>query len=216
MRIKSFQGGYDKNLCYVIWCKKTNLAGVIDPSVYPSEIFEFIQKKKLKIDKILVTHTHHDHIKYLDKICEEYPKADIYISNKTSFNKKEFIGVEDNDMIEIGENRIHTLFTPGHYKDSLCYWCRDEKAIFTGDTVFVGRTGRTISTGSSINKLYYSIYNIILKLPLETKIYPGHNYGNTKTVTIKENIKSSSFFSCRSFDEFVSVMDKFEKNRQIG
>ena len=86
--------------------------------------------------------------------------------------------------------------------------------IFTGDTVFVGRTGRTIGTHSNIKDLYESVYKKILTIPHNTIIYPGHNYGYEKFITIKENINYSDFFSCKSFEEFKYVMQKFEENRK--
>ena len=86
--------------------------------------------------------------------------------------------------------------------------------LISGDTVFVGRTGRTIGSGSNIATLYNSIYNIILKLPLDTMIYPGHHYGFTKTITIKDNIKYSEFFNCNGLEEFILVMKNFEQNRK--
>ena len=80
--------------------------------------------------------------------------------------------------------------------------------------MFIGRTGRTIHEGSNINDLYDSIYNILLKLPLETIIFSGHNYGKLKFDTIENNIKKSDFFSCKNFQEFSLVMDNYEKSRK--
>ena len=93
MQVKSFLGGFDKNLCYLIWCKKTRLASIIDPSVEPLEIFEFIESQNLILEKILITHTHHDHIAYLDDFFYNYPLINIYchaspVNNlKKSFTK---------------------------------------------------------------------------------------------------------------------------------
>ena len=79
--------------------------------------------------------------------------------------------------------------------------------------MFVGRTGRTIGAKSNISHLYNSIYNKILKLPSQTIIYSGHHYGYKKNISIKDNISLSSFFQCQSEDEFIHVMEKYEKNR---
>ena len=126
----------------------------------------------------------------------------------------EFIGLSDNQIIAIGDNMLIALYTPGHYDDCLCYWDNINNILFTGDTVFVGRSGRTINSYSNISKLYNSIYNIILKLPKNTIIYPGHDYGHQPTIPISENIKLSSFFSCKSESEFVNIMKIFESNRK--
>jgi len=63
-------------------------------------------------------------------------------------------------------------------------------------------------------EVYNSVYNIILKIPPETIIYPGHHYGFSKYDTISFNIKNSAFFQCKNEDEFIEVMNKFEKNRK--
>ena len=78
--------------------------------------------------------------------------------------------------------------------------------------MFVGRTGRTISKTSNIDDLYQSIYSVILQLPHETIIYPGHNYGYQKTISLKKNILISKFFQCKSIDNFKKVMLNFEAN----
>ena len=98
-------------------------------------------------------------------------------------------------MIILGRLFILSLFTPGHYLDSMCFWVKSEQIVFTGDTMFVGRTGRTISNGSDIRELYHSTYEILLKLPVNTTVYPGHHYGFRKEITIGENIKIQIFFN---------------------
>ena len=118
----------------------------------------------------------------------------------------------DCEIIALGNELIICLYTPGHYSDSVCYWNQKHKTIFTGDTIFVGRTGRTINSRSNILDLYDSVYNKVLKLPHDTMIFPGHNYGFSKTISIKDNILYSDFFSCKSIQEFEYVMRKFESN----
>ena len=213
MKIKSFQGGYDKNLCYLIWCESTRVAAIVDPSVEINLILEHIDSNKLKLDKLIITHSHFDHIKYLDDFINLYPSVHIYASSKCKLNQ-DINFLNHNDVFSIGKNIVIALHTPGHYFDSMCYWIKEEEALFTGDTVFVGRTGRTISKGSLIDELYSSVYNIILNLPETTTIYPGHNYGFSKTITIKENISISNFFQCESLEEFKIIMKNFEKNRK--
>ena len=215
MNIKSFQGGFDKNFSYLIWCEKTKLAAVVDPAVSIEPILKVVDEHNLTINKILISHTHHDHIHYLNDYLNLYPKIKVFASeNAFLSNADNFTKLAHNDIINIGEHLLIALFTPGHYKDSICYWSKDKDIIFTGDTMFVGRSGRTISSGSNISDLYNSIYNIILKLPAKTIVYPGHHYGFSKTITLKENIKISNFFKCESLDEFILVMESFEKNRR--
>ena len=214
MKIKVFQGGYDKNLSYLIWCESTKLAGIIDASVGITEMVEFIESHNLIIDKIFITHTHHDHIYFLDDILYQFPQIQICVYKITDFKfNKRYRKLSHHEIIPIGKELITIIYTPGHYIDSICLWNRKAYSLFTGDTMFVGRTGRTISKSSNIIDLYESIYDKILTLPEKTKIYPGHHYGFKKNVTLKENKVLSQFFQCTSQSEFIDVMRNYEANR---
>ena len=214
MHIKSFIGGYDKNLSYIIWCPETKLAALVDASVESNEIFEFIDHKDLILEKVLITHTHRDHIYYLDDFIHQYPMINIYChSNPINLSGSYCIPLEHNQVISIGECLLTILHTPGHFSDSICIWNKESKVLFTGDTIFIGRTGRVVSETSSLKDLYNSVYNIILNLPFETMIYPGHHYGFSRKAELDFNIKNSNFFQCKSINEFKIVMQDFEKNR---
>lgn len=215
MNVKRFQGGYDKNFCYVVSCDETKIAAIIDPSVEINPVIEYIESNNLILDKVLITHTHHDHIYYLGDFINLYPLMKVYASVKARLPKTvDFKKIEHNDVVMVGKHFILSLFTPGHYIDSICYWVKSQNIIFTGDTMFVGRTGRTISSGSNLKDLYYSTYDILLKLPSDTVIFPGHHYGFRKNITLRENMKLSNFFQCKSFSEFDKVMQNFEKSRK--
>ena len=215
MKIKEFIGGFDKNFCYVLWCENTMLGAVIDPSVEPGQVFEFLDEKGIILDKILITHTHHDHIKFLDDFLIKFSLVNIYghCESLHQFDNFRYKGLSHLENMNIGESMLTTLHTPGHYADSICLWGVKDEFVFTGDTMFVGRTGRVKSISSNIIHLYDSIYNIILKLPASTIIFPGHHYGHKKSISIKDNIVLSDFFRCNNFEEFSKVMDKFEKRK---
>ena len=213
MIIHSFQGGFDKNLSYLIWCKKTKIAAIIDPAVEINPIIDLINKYDLILEKIFITHTHHDHISHLNDFLYLYPNIQVLCYNKSNFDI-EFKGIAHDEIVAVGQELIICLHTPGHYYDSICFWNKSKKALFTGDTIFVGRTGRTVSSRSNINDLYNSVYNTILKLPTDTIIYPGHHYGYKKSITINDNIQCSKFFQSKSLSEFIKTMKDFELYRK--
>ena len=216
MKIKSFQGGFDKNLSYLIWCESTHIAGIVDASVNITRINESIEMYDLILEKVLITHTHSDHIQFLDDIMYQFPMVQLCGYEKPEIElSNDYRKLMHYEIISLGSEMITCLHTPGHYPDSLCFWNKKDKSLFTGDTMFVGRTGRTIGIKSNISHLYTSIYKQILKLPEETIIYPGHHYGYTRYVTLKENITLSPFFQCDSEEKFIKVMNKYEKNRRI-
>ena len=114
MIVKSFEGGYDKNFSYLIWCNKTNIASLIDPSVDIAAIIDAIKKYNLKFKSIFITHSHHDHFSYLKDFIDIYPKINIYINYKTEFQHSLVSYVKNNQKITIGNDagvlgRICTL-----------------------------------------------------------------------------------------------------------
>ena len=214
MKIKSFQGGFDKNLSYLVWCESTHIASIVDASVNMTDLNESIEMNGLKLEKVFITHTHFDHINFLDDILYLFPQVQICgfecPEDELGDNYRKLKHLE---IIPMGKEMFTALYTPGHYPDSLCFWNKKEHCIFTGDTMFVGRSGRTVGAKSNISHLYNSIYKHLLKLPEQTIIYPGHHYGYIPSLTLKENISISSFFQCNSEEEFLQVMADYEKNR---
>ena len=216
MKIKIFQGGFDKNLSYLIWCEITRIAGLIDASVNISEITKYIKKNDLYIEKLFITHTHTDHIYFLKDVKKKYPQIQICgYYNLENLLPYEHRKLKHHDIVTIGSEIITCICTPGHFPDSMCYWNKKNKQIFTGDTMFVGRPGRTIDKKSNIKDLYESIYEKILILPEKTIIYPGHHYGYTKNITLKLNKDLYPFFQCKDKKQFIQVMKNYEKNRLL-
>ena len=160
------------NYSYIIHDKKHDLVGVIDPSEF--EPINFIISRKFnKLDFILNTHHHFDHIggnselkkKYNSKIvCSKLDKNRIPDSN---------ILLEDGDIFKFGDNSFEIIFVPGHTSGHIIFYCRKEKLVFTGDTLFSMGCGR-IFEGS--NKQMFESIKRIKELPSDTKIFCGHEY----------------------------------------
>ena len=211
--VQSFKGGFDNNFSYIVTCMRTGEEIIIDPAIELENIKPFFKSSP---SAIFVTHTHRDHIAYIDTYINNFPEINIvgHPQSKNNFNNNRFIPVSDGSTMEIGNLKIKSIFTPGHYFDSICYLV--ENVLFTGDTLFVGRTGRTISNGSDINDLYDSVYNKLFKLPGDTYIYPGHDYGEVPSIKIEENRKISGLLQAKDKFDFIDKMGKYEKNRKIG
>jgi len=208
--IKTLLGGYDKNFGYIVTCNRTGAQVVIDAAIDFEQVSKFIFKEPIAI---LITHSHKDHIRFLDQYAENYKNSFIIghsISSEKFLNTNYKIA-NHNEIIKIGELQFTSFHTPGHYIDSICYQLKP--VLFTGDTLFVGRTGRVINSGSNLEDLFDSIYNKILKLPGNTRIYPGHDYGETKSITLSNNIKISELLKAKDFEDFSKKMEYYEKNR---
>jgi len=212
--IRSFKGGYDDNLTYLVSCMRTGNQFLVDASIQLNQIDSFINKRGLIA--LFITHTHGDHIAYLDEYLDAFPNlvVMVYKESEHKINSDYIKPVKQNDIVTVGQLTVEILYTPGHYNDSICYYI--DGVLFTGDTLFVGRTGRTISKGSDIKKLYKSVYDTILDLPESTMIYPGHDYGPKMSITIKENISISPLLRAEDEDDFIKRMAQYEATRSIG
>ena len=176
MRIECFHDGTYASNCYLITNKTGSKGIIIDPSV--SYDFVFSQRGKMpKIEKILLTHAHFDHVlKIFDwrektkaKVC--ITKQDVCLLNDGKRNAYSYffsgdmsygtpdILLYDGSEIPFGEDVITTMITPGHTAGSCCFLCDD--VIFTGDTIFAGGcVGRTDLFSGNQMHLWKSIKKI--------------------------------------------------------
>ena len=192
--------------CYIVACEKTFEALVIDPgfSEYESNyVFSEINKHGLQVKYILNTHGHVDHISG-NALMKEETKAKILIhqadAEMLSNPLKNFslmlgsplvspppdLTLKDGDVLRIGSLEFRVLHTPGHTLGSISLYCRNEKVVFTGDTLFAGSIGRTDLPGASYKALISSIKMKLLNLPDETIVYPGH--GGETTIGMERKL----------------------------
>ncbi|UCD82955.1 MAG: MBL fold metallo-hydrolase [Desulfobacterales bacterium] len=181
MIIKQIPVGYMDNFCYIVGCENTRKALVIDPGPDIEMILSEADAKNLEIITIVNTHGHSDHtagnaalkkrtgarvvIHGLDG--DRYPDADVFLSNE----KK----------LQVGDLTFDVIHTPGHSPGGICLHARGN--LFTGDTLFVGDSGRTDLAGGDRPMLGKSIRRL-MELPDHTVVWPGHNYGPTPSSTI--------------------------------
>ena len=160
------------NYSFVVHDTETNTVAVVDPSEF-EPINNFIKKKLKKIDYIFNTHHHFDHTggnldlqkKYKAKIIgfkkdeQRIPGINIKLSDKENF--------------KLGSVDFKIFFIPGHTNGHICFYSKSEKIVFTGDTLFSLGCGRVFE-GTHLEML--SSINLIKKLPIDTRIYCGHEY----------------------------------------
>lgn len=178
--------------CYLIG-KKNSSAIVVDPGDEIEKIMDMVNKNNVKVEKIINTHGHFDHISANQELKEK-TGAEIYIHGKDSealtnpsknlsthlgdnnhvkMNKADNI-VYEGDIIKIEDYEFEVLHTPGHSPGSICLYDENKKVMISGDTVFSMGVGRTDFPGCSQEELINSIENKILPLPEDVKVYPGH------------------------------------------
>lgn len=124
-----------------------------------------------KIDKVVVTHSHHDHVENLAKIVEMFgPEVYAYEPENLDVEAEE---IRDGDQVRICGELFEVIHTPGHRDDSICLYSPESGKLFTGDLLFPdGGFGRTDLDEGDREKLIESIENIS-RLQVDS-FYPGH------------------------------------------
>lgn len=201
MIIEQVPVGSMANFTYVIADEEKKLAAVIDPSWDLEKILDFLKTKSLKLQYIINTHTHFDHVLGNEQLAA-LTDAKIIMHKHSPLKKDEV--VDDGDVINLGSLSIKVMHTPGHSKDSICLLVDDR--IFTGDTLFVGSCGRVDLPGGSASELYDSLLGKLAKLDDSIVIYPGHDYGSRPTSTIGDEKRTNYVLRKRTKEEFLNLM----------
>jgi glyoxylase-like metal-dependent hydrolase (beta-lactamase superfamily II) len=181
MIIKQLEIGYMANFSYIVGCEKTRKAMVIDPAADVERILSTAEKESLTIEIIVNTHGHGDHTAG-NTALKAHTGAEIMIHmlDDERCPGADFL-IVDEEIWQIGEITFDIFHTPGHTPGGMCLYAQGN--LFTGDTLFVGDSGRTDLPGGDRPTLAKSIRRL-MKLPDDTVIWPGHNYGPTPTSTI--------------------------------
>jgi hydroxyacylglutathione hydrolase len=207
MFLKQMQVGNMAVFAYLLGDTSTGEALVIDPAANIDGIIAQADQNKVKIQYIVNTHGHVDHIagnldmknKTGAKIIIHESDAEMLTSTPAMilkmFGAKQSPTadrtVRDGDIISVGGISLKVLHTPGHSPGSMSLYT--EGYVFTGDTLFVGGVGRTDLPGGSSQVMARSIQQKLCTLPDDTKVMPGHNYGGAPTSTIGREKTSNPF-----------------------
>ena len=166
---------------YVLWDSATKESIIIDPVLEQADRdLNILKKLDLNLIYILETHVHADHITAASLIKEK-TNAKICYGSKTGVEGADLL-LDDGQKIKIGCFEICAIHTPGHTEGCTSYFV--EKYVFTGDTLFIGGTGRTDFQGGSSSDVYDSVKNKIFCFPDDTIVYPAHNYQGLNMSTI--------------------------------
>ena len=179
--------------CSIIGDEQTRECMVIDPGDEIEDVLARIAKHGLAVKQIVVTHAHIDHVGGAMKLKRATGAPILLNQNDSALldmlpEQAGWIGVPDPGRVLIDESArdgqtlaiangnisATVMHTPGHTERSICLYFPAEKKIIAGDTLFAGSIGRTDLPGGSFAKIMRSLHNVVLALPDDTVVVPGH------------------------------------------
>src|SRR5690554_1460830 len=225
MKIEQFE---DKGLAqysYAVLSEGTREVVIIDPARDPQQYYRFAKNSSSEIVGVILTHSHADFVSSHAEI-QRKTGAKIYVSThmEASFDHEK---IEEGTTISLGKIKLKALYTPGHSFDSISVLLEhdgNDKAVFTGDTLFIGDVGRPDLRGNGENtenmrralarEMYYSIHNKLKKLPEDIVVYPGHgagtlcgkSLGTDSSSTMGREFKENYAFQERAEEDFIEIL----------
>ncbi|KAK9760498.1 Cytoplasmic glyoxalase II [Basidiobolus ranarum] len=163
----------EDNYAYLIIDDKTGEAIAVDPAE-PSKVLQAAAQAGVNIKGIFTTHHHWDHAGGNVELLTIKPGLLVYGAD-ARIPQINYV-VKNNEEFQVGSLTVKGFLTIGHTKGSVSYYVQDgnERAVFTGDTLFVAGCGKFFE--GTAEDMYNSLYNVLASLPPETKVYCGHEY----------------------------------------
>lgn len=195
MLIQTIPSGPFETNAYVLACPETRKAAIVDPAPESAhKIITYLTENQLIPDKILLTHSHWDHIADTSVLKKKY-HIPVYIHSLDTPNLLEpgadglpcWIEIEgvqpdrlvkEGDEIAVGNLKAHVIETPGHTPGGVCFYFEEPGVLISGDTLFKGTIGN-LSFGTSRPHLMWDSLKKLAGLPPQTQVYPGHGPSTT-------------------------------------
>lgn len=197
--IRAFTLGDFETNCYVVRDDQdpSRTCWIIDCSYAPEPMLDFIEREGLKPSLCILTHCHCDHIAGLARmrlrlgpvniLCHQ---AEAGFNEDPNLNLSVFIPpsvsapppdayVAGGQLLELGSYYFRILHTPGHSPGSITLWCPEAGEAIVGDTLFAGSIGRIDFPTSDPDAMRRSLHEVLLALPDQTRVHPGHGPSTT-------------------------------------
>lgn len=206
MAIEQIKVGFD-NFSYIIYCRNSKNAAIVDPGYDASKALEFISSKNLELKYIINTHYHRDHTSENKKIKSIFPSSKVVASESDGVKLDVRVDViaSDGVQLELGEEVVlDFILTPGHTPGGICITV-DNEVLLTGDTLFIGDCGRTDLPGGNLAQMFRTLQEKIMLLPDHLVIFPGHDYGDKPFDNLGNQKKTNKTLLAKNLLEFSKI-----------
>ncbi|MGC9195810.1 MAG: MBL fold metallo-hydrolase [Syntrophobacteraceae bacterium] len=210
MKIEQIPVGSMQVFCYLVYDEEKKEGILIDPAGNEKELIEHLRQEGIKLRYIVNTHGHPDHtcgnraireatgasvvMHELDDTYSQRPE-NVMFARTMGFDTAgpADVRVKDGDELTFGNAQMKFIHTPGHTPGGCCILI--DGNLFTGDTLFVGAVGRTDFPGGSYEQLIKSLQELVRKLPPQTVVWPGHDYGDSPRSTLKHEAETNPYIA---------------------
>ena len=197
--IKTFILGSAKSTSYLIEYNSKNI--MIDAGENIYSVVDYLTENKIILHEVWLTHCHYDHIAGIKVLVDEYPNVVIYSSPLEIPHVKDpnhnlsnlfqgsciYMGtIKSNE--NLANEDLQIIYVTGHSKQRTCYYFKEERICFTGDTLFRGSVGRSDFINGNEQLLMKDIKEKLITLEPFTKIFPGHGFSTTIKKEIESNV----------------------------
>ena len=197
------------NFVYLVGARGSPEVLVVDPAWDVSAIERAVAQEGKRLVGAFVSHCHKDHINGLPELLARHD-VPVYVQREEvdfSEDLRTLAGdalqaLGPGDVINVGAQRFQALHTPGHTPGSHCLLAGD--GLVSGDTLFINGCGRCDMRGGSPEEMYRSLSQVLLKVPDETRLWPGHDYGDKPVAAMGEVRRSNPYFSFPDVASFVA------------
>ena len=198
MNVEGFTSGPVATNSFLIWDDEKNAILIDAPPGSFDSVRVSIEREELSLSAVVLTHTHWDHTADVNQFKEHFGETLlIYVNPEDEYRLEDpmkYLGwpvdlemeptkpdrhLYHGDTFELGAIRFDILLAPGHTEGSICLYDRVHRVVFVGDVLFAGSVGRTDLPGGDAATLLRSIKDVLMPLPDETRVFPGHGPATT-------------------------------------
>ncbi len=216
MELRQIATGGDRNYGYLVTHGKESL--VVDPGEAIDGLLDALAESGCRLRWVIGTHSHMDHIGSADELIR-LAGGKLILSEFSQHSADQRLSGPRLEL-PLGDARVQLLATPGHTPCSLCVLLPAMEGrpprLISGDTLFVGKIGGTQDAAAAAAE-YRSLHEVLLKLPAETEVWPGHNYGVRTSSSLAVEASENPFLIQPDFEAFCHLKANWaEYKREHG